>query len=83
MAKVTETLARPPGPLGAYEALRIAHADAAAAYRDLSLYRIHLTLETDGWHIDYELKDPKLKGGGPHYLIDPNTGAIVWKKYEQ
>jgi hypothetical protein len=49
----------------------------------LSPYRIQLVLEDDGWHIDYELKNPKLKGGGPHYIIDAHTGAIVSKRYEQ
>jgi hypothetical protein len=53
------------------------------AYRDLSAYRIQLVLEDDGWHVDYELKDPNLKGGGPHYLIDARTGAILSKRYEQ
>jgi hypothetical protein len=64
-------------------ALMIAQADAQKAYRDLSEYRIQVVLETDGWHIDYELKDPSLKGGGPHYIIDAFTGAIVSKRYEQ
>lgn len=69
--------------LTADEALRIAQADAAAAYRDLSIYRIRLALEPDGWHIDYELKDPGLKGGGPHYVVDAGTGTIVWRRYDQ
>lgn len=65
------------------EALAVAQADAAQAYRDLSRYRIQLSLEEDGWHVDYELKDPKLKGGGRHYVIDATTGEIVSKRYEQ
>ena len=65
------------------QALSIAHADAVNAYRDLSSYRIQLVLEADGWHVDYELKDARLKGGGPHYIIDTATGAILSKKYEQ
>ncbi len=52
-------------------------------YRDLSLYRIQLVLEGDGWHVDYELKNPRLKGGGPHYIIDPHTGTVISKRYEQ
>jgi hypothetical protein len=63
--------------------LAIAQADALRAYRDLSDYRIQLTLEDDGWHVDYELKDPKRKGGGAHYVINSSTGAIVSKRYEQ
>ena len=69
--------------LSADQALRIAQTDATRAYRDLSGYQIRLALEPDGWHIDYEWKDPGLKGGGPHYVIDSDTGAIVSKLYEQ
>ena len=69
--------------IGADQALAIAQVDAAKAYRDLSAYRIALALESDGWHIDYEVKDPRRVGGGPHYVIDATTGAIVSKRYEQ
>jgi hypothetical protein len=65
------------------KALTIAQADALKAYRDLSAYRIQLVLEDDGWHVDYELKDPRLKGGGPHYVIDARSGDIVDRRYEQ
>jgi hypothetical protein len=65
------------------EILTIAQADALKAYRDLSPFRIHLVLEDDGWHVDYELKDPRWKGGGPHYIIDASSGAILWKRYDQ
>jgi hypothetical protein len=63
--------------------LPIAQADAAGAYRDLSPFRIQLVLEHDGWHVDYDLKDARLKGGGPHYIIDAHTGEILSKRYEQ
>ena len=69
--------------LAAEQALAIAQSDAAHAYRDLTPYCIRLKLEEDGWHIDYELKDPGLKGGGPHYVIDRFSGAILSKRYEQ
>jgi hypothetical protein len=65
------------------QALSIAQADAARVYRDLSPYRIQLTLEDDGWHVDYEVKDLRTKGGGPHYVIDARTGEIRSKRYEQ
>ena len=65
------------------QALRIAREDAEKAYRDLSRYDIRLALEADGWHVDYELKDPHVRGGGPHYIIDQVNGAIVSKRYEQ
>jgi hypothetical protein len=69
--------------LPADQVLTIAQADALRAYRDLSAYRIHLVLEEDGWHVDYQVKDPRHKGGGPHYVIDAHTGAILSKRYEQ
>src|SRR5207248_224614 len=65
------------------EALRTARLDGERAYRDLSPYRIQIALEPDGWHIDYQLNDPNRNGGGPHYVIDAQTGAIVSKVYEQ
>lgn len=65
------------------EVLRIAQHDAEAAYGDLSAYRITLVLQTDGWHIDYDLAEPLVAGGGPHYVIDPLNGAILSKRYEQ
>lgn len=76
------TIAQPP-TLTSDEALRIARADAERVYRELHLCRIEITLESDGWHIDYELKDPTLQGGGPHYVIDAITGVILAKRYEQ
>jgi hypothetical protein len=33
--------------------------------------------------VDYELVNPDVNGGGPHYIIDPVTGAINSKRYEQ
>ncbi|HBI44352.1 MAG TPA: hypothetical protein DDY78_16095 [Planctomycetales bacterium] len=65
------------------EALRIARLEAEKAYGDLSGFNVTLALEPDGWHIDYELKDPNWNGGGPHFVIDPSDGRIVWKRYDQ
>jgi hypothetical protein len=65
------------------QALHIAEADAIKAYRDLSWFRIEVVLEPDGWHVDYQLKNPRLHGGGPHYVIDAQTGEIISKRYEQ
>lgn len=65
------------------QALRIARLDAEKAYRDLSPYSIRIELNDDGWHIDYELKNKQANGGGPHYIIDAETGGILKKRYEQ
>jgi hypothetical protein len=64
------------------EALKIARVDAERAYRDLSIYRVIVSCEPDGWHVDYELKDANSRGGGAHYIIDA-AGKIISKKYEQ
>ena len=72
-----------PQAIPADRALGIAQEDALAAYRDLTPYRIQLVLEDDGWHVDFELKDPRRKGGGPHYVIDALSGQITSKRYEQ
>jgi hypothetical protein len=65
------------------EALRTARLDAERAYRDLSPFYVRVELEDDGWHVDYELKNQRSHGGGPHYVIDAQTKAILTKRYEQ
>ena len=70
MTQTPRTRVSTDSTIAADQALVIAQADAARAYRDLTAYRIQLFLEGGGWHIDYELTNPKLKGGGPHYVID-------------
>ena len=65
------------------EVLKIARTDAEKAYRDLSRYSIRIAEESDGWHVDYELKDLRARGGGPHYVIHPVSGEIIAKRYEQ
>jgi hypothetical protein len=69
--------------LSSDEVLKIARLDAERAYRDLTPYRISIVLEADGWHVDYQLKQSDLNGGGPRYTINPITGVIVAKEYEQ
>ncbi|MGL6097517.1 MAG: hypothetical protein ACRC7O_17180 [Fimbriiglobus sp.] len=61
----------------------IASADASRVYGDLRDLRVEIVLEDDGWHVDYYLANPDLCGGGPHYVIDPTTGAILKKRYDQ
>lgn len=64
-------------------ALALAHADAGSVYKNLHRYRIEVELESDGWHIAYYLREKRVAGGGPHYVIDATTGAIVSKRYYQ
>ena len=42
-----------------------------------------IALESDGWHVDYDLTDPLSAGGGPHYVIHPDTGDILARRHEQ
>lgn len=70
-------------PVSSDQALTIARLDAEKAYRDLSVYEVRIVLKPDGWHVDYELKNPEAHGGGPHYVIDPVNGKILSKRYEQ
>lgn len=65
------------------QALSVAQTDAERMYGDLTPFQIQMSLEADGWHIDYLLTRPTMKGGGPSYVIDPDTGDIVRKRYEQ
>ena len=64
-------------------ALKVARSDAEKVYDNLELYRITVELREQGWCVDYELINPELKGGGPHYIIDADSGEIVSKRYEQ
>lgn len=72
-----------PPVLAADQILTFAQADAVRAYGDLSEYCVRLALEDDGWHVDYELRDARCQGGGPHYVLDPFTGVILSKRYDQ
>jgi hypothetical protein len=63
------------------QSLRVARVDGEKAYRGLSPFFVHV--ELDGWHVDYEPKNRRSNGGGPHYVIDAQTGLIPTKRYEQ
>ncbi len=68
------------------QALAIAHADAALVYPNLlTRYRIEIRLESSGWVVEYHFRgtDRFHTGGGPHYLIQPETGEILSKTYYQ
>lgn len=79
---MTELLS-PPRSIPAAEILAIAEADARVAYRDLSMFRIEIVQQEDGWHVGYFIKTPLVAGGGPHYVISAETGEILSKKYYQ
>ena len=65
------------------KALEIAKADAIVAYQDLSPYKVEIAEVAGNWQVDFELKDENSLGGGPHYLIDGNSGEILKRRYEQ
>ena len=83
MSTATQTAAPARPRLSSDQVLKIAREDAEQVYRDLSPFQIRISLEKDGWHIDYHVKDASMNGGGPHYIIDQTTGSILSKKYEQ
>lgn len=74
--------ATPTRALPRAEILRIAQEDALKAYRDLSIMEVKAELRDDGWHVEYEPRG-EVNGGGPHYLIHPETGQILKKTYYQ
>jgi hypothetical protein len=61
----------------------VARLDAEQAYNDLFRYRVTLALLGDGWHVDFELADQQVNDGGPRCVIDPVSGKITSKRYEQ
>jgi hypothetical protein len=79
----SQSTATVPAAVSGSRALAIAEADAIPVYEDLSPYRIDVRLGDDGWHVEYRIKQPRVAGGGPHYIIDANTGQILSKKYYQ
>jgi hypothetical protein len=83
LGKEEEALRHAQPRISSDQALTIARLDAEKAYRNLLMYRLTLTFEPDGWHVDYDLRDPGICGGGPHYVIDPTSGEILSKRYEQ
>jgi len=65
------------------QAISIAEADALPVYGNLDDLTLEVALGADGWHVDYWLRKPRHAGGGPHYVIDANSGVILSKKYSQ
>jgi hypothetical protein len=64
-------------------ALSIAREDAVKVYGSLERFDVY-TLETKRmWYVIFELKDERLNGGGPQYVISKRTGMILDKKYNQ
>jgi len=83
MSTGSAVLQQPVGGFSCDQALKVAREDAEKVYRDLTRYCIRVALEADGWHVDYELRDSRARGGGPHYVIDAANGNILFKRYEQ
>ncbi len=66
------------------QAIAIAEADAVPVYgNSLNVLTLEVALHDDGWHVEYHMRRPRWAGGGPHYVIDADTGAIKSKKYYQ
>lgn len=80
---MTTTLAAP--TITRDRAITIAEADALPMYGSyLHTLELRASLHGDGWHLVYSpQRDGFRTGGGPHYVIDATTGAIVSKTYYQ
>ncbi|QJW99955.1 hypothetical protein [Frigoriglobus tundricola] len=67
------------------QAIGIAEADAVLMYgKYLHTLVLEMSLHDNGWHLEYRpRRDGYRTGGGPHYVIDAETGAIVSKTYYQ
>src|SRR5262249_52891102 len=72
-------LAWPKATIPPEEALAIVEADAVMA-RGLTRHKTRVVLEDDGWHVDYELKNTRMRA--VHYVLDALTGEIVSKRYD-
>jgi Zn-dependent metalloprotease len=64
-------------------ALEIARRDAKKESVDLGVYEVVALEEVSAWRVVFRLNRKGLNGGGPKYLIDKATGAIVERKYTQ
>jgi len=78
-------LVRPMPILSHHRAVKIAEEDAQHAYHNLATYRVDVRLGQEGWVVVYHFRGSGRfhTGGGPHYLIHPETGEILTKKYYQ
>lgn len=65
------------------QAISIAEADGLPVYGNLDDLTLEVTLMDDGWHVDYWVRKHRHAGGGPHYIINADTGQIVFKRYDQ
>lgn len=63
-------------------AVAIARRDASKAYGSLSSYDLRVCELAEMWSVIYA---PKIgmNGGGPEYLIDKETGKILYRRYYQ
>lgn len=61
----------------------IAMRDAARDYPSLDEFNVSVSEDERGWRVKFNLKNPRLNGGGPEYLIDRGTGEITDKRIYQ
>ena len=65
------------------ETISIAMKNAGQVYRDLSVYRVEAVLKEGKWYVDFEFADKDMDGGGPHFVIDAETGEIIGSRFDQ
>ncbi len=60
----------------------MAERDALQSYKTLDAYTVHAQLRDRRWYVTYTL-EPGFRGGGPSFVIDGESGAILAKQYSQ
>ncbi|MCB0397538.1 MAG: hypothetical protein KDD36_12850 [Flavobacteriales bacterium] len=80
---MNETMTTDQDSITREEAMALARQWASQVYHDLTPYEIETTLKDGNWHVDYELKDPGMVGGGPHFVISASTGELISSRFEQ
>lgn len=62
------------------QAQKITQKDAQTALGDLEAYKVDVTLQFDGWHVDYILKGSETISA--QYVVDEDNGEVTSAKHE-
>jgi hypothetical protein len=65
------------------DAIQIATKDATKLWTTLDMFEMTVTELPGSWRVEFELRNKRLNGGGPSYVIDKETGKILSKIINQ